>query len=134
MGADRLQQRDAARPHPLTGRELRALRKLQRDQVPKSPFVFISERQVPFTNRAFQKLGERAGRKAELDFKAHPHMLRHACSYKLSNQGVASETGIYGRSGGNGWFFCRPGELRWQQRLKRQGSAMKTATSVAARG
>ena len=29
--------------HPLTGRELRALRRLQREQ-PKSPFVFISER------------------------------------------------------------------------------------------
>jgi type 1 fimbriae regulatory protein FimB/type 1 fimbriae regulatory protein FimE len=29
--------------HPLTGRELRALRRLQREQ-PKSPIVFISER------------------------------------------------------------------------------------------
>jgi type 1 fimbriae regulatory protein FimB/type 1 fimbriae regulatory protein FimE len=32
--------------HPLTGRELRALRRLQREQQPKSPFVFISERAV----------------------------------------------------------------------------------------
>ncbi len=78
--------------HPLTGRELRALRKLQRDQEPKSPFVFISERQVPFTNRGFQTLVERAGRKAGLDFKAHPHMLRHACGYKLANQGVDTRT------------------------------------------
>jgi type 1 fimbriae regulatory protein FimB/type 1 fimbriae regulatory protein FimE len=29
--------------HPLTGRELRALRRLQREQ-PKSPIAFISER------------------------------------------------------------------------------------------
>ncbi len=78
--------------HPLTGRELRALRKLQRDQEPKSPFVFISERQVPFTNRGFQTLVERAGRKAGLTFKAHPHMLRHACGYKLANQGVDTRT------------------------------------------
>jgi integrase len=30
--------------HPLTGRELRALRRLQREQKSKSPFVFVSER------------------------------------------------------------------------------------------
>ena len=33
--------------HPLTGRELRALRKLRRDG--KSPFVFVSERGAPMT-------------------------------------------------------------------------------------
>jgi integrase len=32
--------------HPLTGRELRALRRLQRET--KSPFVFVSERGAPF--------------------------------------------------------------------------------------
>ena len=30
--------------HPLTGRELRALRRLQRERESKSPFVFVSER------------------------------------------------------------------------------------------
>ena len=30
--------------HPITGDELRALRRLQREQEPKSPFVFTSER------------------------------------------------------------------------------------------
>ena len=78
--------------HPLTGVELRALRKLQRDQKPSSPFVFISERRVPFTNRGFQTLVERAGKKAKLEFKAHPHMLRHACGYKLANDGVDTRT------------------------------------------
>ena len=76
--------------HPLTGVELRALRKLQRET--KSPFVFISERRVPFTNRGFQTLVERAGKKAKLEFKAHPHMLRHACGYKLANDGVDTRT------------------------------------------
>ena len=33
--------------HPLTGRELRTLRRLQREQEPKSPFVFVSERGDP---------------------------------------------------------------------------------------
>jgi integrase len=36
--------------HPLTGKELRALRRLQREQDTKSPFVFTSERGTPFTS------------------------------------------------------------------------------------
>jgi hypothetical protein len=35
--------------HPVVGDEMRALRKLQREQDPKSPFVFTSERGSPFT-------------------------------------------------------------------------------------
>src|SRR5580700_6583843 len=50
--------------HPLTGRELRALRRLQREQEPKSPFVFVSERGDPFSNRGFQATVERAGKAA----------------------------------------------------------------------
>ena len=34
--------------HPILGDELRALRRLQREQEPKSPFVFTSERGAPF--------------------------------------------------------------------------------------
>lgn len=30
---------------------------------------------------------ERANREANLAFKAHPHMLRHACGYALANKG-----------------------------------------------
>jgi integrase len=62
--------------HPLTGRELRALRRLQREQEPKSPFVFISERGAPFSKRGFQAMVERAGEVAGFDMKIHPHMLR----------------------------------------------------------
>ena len=40
----------------------------------------------------FQTLVERAGMKARLDFKAHPHMLRHACGYALANDGVDTRT------------------------------------------
>ena len=35
--------------HPILGDELRALRQLQREQEPRSPFVFTSERGSPFT-------------------------------------------------------------------------------------
>jgi site-specific recombinase XerD len=30
---------------------------------------------------------ERAGTEAKFGFKAHPHMLRHACGYALANKG-----------------------------------------------
>jgi integrase len=73
--------------HPILGEELRALRKLQRDQDPKSPYVFTSERGSPFSTAGFAKLVARAGQEAKLSFKAHPHMLRHACGYALANAG-----------------------------------------------
>jgi integrase len=67
--------------HPILGDELRALRRLQREQEPKSPFVFTSERGSPFTTARFARMIERAGAEARLSFKAHPHMLRHGCGY-----------------------------------------------------
>jgi integrase len=72
--------------HPLTGREMRALRRLQRE-APASPFMFVSERGAPFTTAGFARMMERATLSARLDIKAHPHMLRHACGYALANQG-----------------------------------------------
>jgi site-specific recombinase XerD len=73
--------------HPLLGDELRALRRLLREQEPKSPFVFTSERGAPFSTAGFARMVERAGREAKFAFKAHPHMLRHACGYALANKG-----------------------------------------------
>jgi integrase len=73
--------------HPILGDELRALRRLQRDQEPRSPFVFTSERGAPFTTAGFARMIERAGIEAKFGFKAHPHMLRHACGYALANKG-----------------------------------------------
>ena len=73
--------------HPILGDELRTLRRLHRDQEPKSPFVFTSERGAPFTTAGFARMIERAGTEAKFAFKAHPHMLRHACGYALANKG-----------------------------------------------
>jgi integrase len=78
--------------HPLTGRELRALRRLQREQGSKSPFVFVSERGTPFSTRGFQATVERAARAAGFDMKIHPHMPRHSCGYKLANDDVDTRT------------------------------------------
>jgi integrase len=72
--------------HPLTGRELRALRRHQREST-KSPFVFVSERGAPLSAPGFSRMVERAAVSAELAIKTHAHMLRHACGYKLANDG-----------------------------------------------
>jgi integrase len=71
--------------HPLSGREQRALRQLQRQA--NSDFVFVSERGSPFAVRGFQAMVERAGRSAGFEFKIHPHMLRHSCGFKLADDG-----------------------------------------------
>jgi site-specific recombinase XerD len=73
--------------HPIVGDELREFRRLQREQQPKSPFVFTSERDAPFTTAGFARMIERAGLEAKFGFKPHPHMLRHACGYALANRG-----------------------------------------------
>jgi type 1 fimbriae regulatory protein FimB/type 1 fimbriae regulatory protein FimE len=72
--------------HPLTGRELRALRRHQREST-RSPFVFVSERDAPLSAPGFSRMVERAACSARLGIKAHAHTLRHACGYKLANDG-----------------------------------------------
>lgn len=73
--------------HPILGDELRALRRLQREQEPKSPFLFTTERGGPFTAPGVARMLGRAGTEAGLPFKVHPHMLRHACGFALANKG-----------------------------------------------
>ncbi len=75
-----------ASTHPLRGPELRKLRQLRRDY-PDSPYLFVSERGGPMTASNVRKLVTRAGETAKLKFPVHPHMLRHACGYKLANDG-----------------------------------------------
>jgi integrase len=77
--------------HYLEGIELRALRRLRREY-PNGPFIFVTERGGPLTRSTVNKLVERAGRLAEIEFPVHPHMLRHACGYYLANKGVDTRT------------------------------------------
>jgi integrase len=72
--------------HPLLGGELRALRRLRREN-PNGTFVFVTERGAPFTTDGFAAMLRRAAARAKLGLKIHPHMLRHACGYKLANDG-----------------------------------------------
>jgi type 1 fimbriae regulatory protein FimB/type 1 fimbriae regulatory protein FimE len=78
--------------HPIHGPTLRALRRLQREQKPSSPFIFTSERGAPLTSAGFRKLIARLGVAAQFKFLVHPHMLRHACGYKLANDGTDTRT------------------------------------------
>jgi site-specific recombinase XerD len=72
--------------HPLRGPELRALRQLRREW-PDSPYLFVSERGGPMTASNVRKLVTRSGLASKLSFPVHPHMLRHACGFKLANEG-----------------------------------------------
>ena len=80
-------KRGSPSTHPLKGDELRALRRLKRDNE-ASPFVFMTERGGPMAPKAWHGLFERIGKRAKLPFAIHPHMLRHACGYLLANKGV----------------------------------------------
>ena len=72
--------------HPMGGGEIRELRRLKREQ-PQSRHVFLSERTAPMTTAGFRKMLARTGDGVEFPFPVHPHMLRHACGYKLANDG-----------------------------------------------
>jgi Phage integrase family len=58
------------------------------DHPPQSRYVFNTERGGPVTRAWFLKLLNRLGVVAKLPFQNHPHMLRHACGFKLANDGV----------------------------------------------
>jgi integrase len=72
--------------HPLRGPELRALRRLRREQG-ISAYVLTTERRSAMTDSSVRKIIARAGQEAHLGFPVHPHMLRHACGFKLANEG-----------------------------------------------
>jgi site-specific recombinase XerD len=50
-------------------------------------YVFVTEAGTPVTTAWFLRMVERTGRAAKLPFAVHPHMLRHACGFKLANDG-----------------------------------------------
>jgi integrase len=64
--------------HPLTGTELRALRRLPREQ---------ERGRYPISAVGFRRMMGRLGKAAKMPFPIHPHMLRHACGFKLANDG-----------------------------------------------
>jgi integrase len=72
--------------HPISGKELRALRRLLRESE-RSTYIFVSERGAPLSVAGYQRMVARAGVAADFPFLVHSHMLRHSCGYKLANDG-----------------------------------------------
>ena len=72
--------------HPLRRIEVSALKKLASDGGRRG-LVFRSERGGGLSESGVRKIVARAGEEAKLGFPVHPHMLRHGCGYKLTNEG-----------------------------------------------
>jgi site-specific recombinase XerD len=70
--------------HQLGGEEMRSLRALKRADG-TSRYVFMTERGAPMTAAGFRKMLSRLAISAKFQFSVHPHMLRHACGFKLAN-------------------------------------------------
>ena len=68
----------------MQGDEIRALRRLQREQA-AGPHVFATECGGLLAPKSFHTMISRLGSK--MPFSIHPHMLRHACGYALANAG-----------------------------------------------
>jgi type 1 fimbriae regulatory protein FimB len=72
--------------HPITGDELRAIKRYLQTRDDGLPWLFLSERRQPMTRQSVNYLIRAAARRAKLD-AVHPHMLRHTCGFYLANQG-----------------------------------------------
>jgi integrase len=97
--------------HPIRGDEMRALRKLRRDY-PKDAYVFVSERGGPIGSIGFHRLIQRVGEAAKMPFPIHPHMLRHACGFKLAK--TATTRGPCSTTSGTRTFSIRSGTPKWR--------------------
>src|SRR5260370_11477217 len=65
---------------------MRAWRKVRRE-CRKEAHLFVSVGGGPFGPIGSHRLIQRVGEAAKMPFPIHPHMLRHACGFKLANDG-----------------------------------------------
>ena len=71
----------------ITHASARTILSLRLAHCPEGRHVFLTERAAPMTTAGFRKMFARVGEGTEFPFPVHPHMLRHACGYKLANDG-----------------------------------------------
>ena len=75
--------------HDLDNWELRHLKQWQREQNPKSVYIFSAVgKPSAMVVRSAQCVIELAGKQANLPFPVHHHSLRHSCAVYLLSQGV----------------------------------------------
>ena len=72
---------------PISGDELRAIKRYLATRDDRLPWLFASERGHAMTRQAVNYILRIAGERAGLGH-VHPHMLRHSCGYYLANKGV----------------------------------------------
>lgn len=71
---------------PITGDELRAIKRYLATRLDRLPWLFISERGQALTRQSVNYLVAAAATRAGLP-PVHPHMLRHSCGFALANRG-----------------------------------------------
>lgn len=74
--------------HYMERDEAAGLKRLQREQNPKSRYVFTSERGDAFSRFAVNKMIATAGRNAGIKWPVHPHCLRHTTGTVQANGGM----------------------------------------------
>jgi len=71
---------------PVTGDEVRAIRRYLATRRDALPWLFLSERGQPLTRQSVNYLIAAAAARAGLP-RVHPHMLRHSCGFALADRG-----------------------------------------------
>jgi site-specific recombinase XerD len=71
---------------PITGDELRSIKRYLASRLDRLPWLFVSERRQPLTRQSVNYLIATAAQRAGLP-PVHPHMLRHSCGFALANRG-----------------------------------------------
>jgi len=71
---------------PITGDELRTIKRYLATRLDRLPWLFISERSQPLTRQSVNYLIATAAKHAGLP-PVHPHTLRHSCGFALANRG-----------------------------------------------
>lgn len=71
-----------SRYHPIAGDEMRMIRKYLRIRNDDLPWLFISERMQPLSDRSVRQIVRNAASVAKLRH-VHPHTLRHSCGFHL---------------------------------------------------
>ena len=74
--------------HYLERDEAIGLKRLQREQEPKRPHIFTSERGEAFSRFAINKMIATAGQNAKITWPVHPHCLRHTTGTMQANGGM----------------------------------------------
>jgi len=72
--------------HPISGDELRTIKRYLNSRKDNLPWVFVNERGLPLTRQAVSYLVNTVGGKSGIE-DIHPHTLRHSCGFYLANMG-----------------------------------------------